>query len=357
MAWRAEPSLEYLRQKERLAQLEKERGPGEFFKPRKSKPKKISPTSQPPVAANDNAPVKVKSFSEAKAILSYRNHQDHEPEPLRSNWATVPADETVSTAQSEKLSSDFLVETKPSPKKLEKAIEAAKNGDIEYYPNGTIARIGTLKFADGKKHCQKVTVIGPFGDVEEEWQLLPGGAMLGCSERLTTAAGGQGTAVTLPNDDTCMRMGVAKHTFIPKGTTITGRDYTPEETQAKIDEAIANTAVMPPVTKCPPGIAAGTACYSDQFIGGKIGSTGKGGAVQWYDVFAARRQQIEEREAHDALSTADKRALRAALTAASFEEVGIAAGLSPIYAKKGGGKARLLAANDNLDAALKKIAG
>jgi hypothetical protein len=148
----------------------------------------------------------------------------------------------------------------------------------------------------------------------------------------------------------------APHQFIPKGEMQPRATCTKEETRELIAQAIANTPVMPPVTKCPPGIASGTEKYSDQFVGMKPKASGKGGAISWVDFYTAGRDRAEWLAVLDELDAGDKAVLEAALSAENLAEVGEAAGQSREYARRKGGKMVLVAANDNLAVKIEHVA-
>src|SRR5690606_38196568 len=144
---------------------------------------------------------------------------------------------------------------------------------------------------------------------------------------------------------------VTKRGYIPSGRRRKGRSYSAAESRALIEQAIANTPVLPPVTKCPPGIASGTARYSEQFIAMKIGSTGKGGLNHWVERYTAGQEYEAWVAAHKSLSEKDRTVRDTALTAETLAEVGQAAGQSKMYAdKRSGWRRALIAPNDNLAA-------
>lgn len=318
------------------------------------------------VAANDNVPTKL--AEQLQALLDYRNRPDTPPDPLQSSWTTDPS--TVIIEQdagdeeefAERYAEDMLLEVTPSIKEIVRQIQA---GEVVRNEAGQIVAIGTLRFSDGEKH-ERAHKRGLDGDVVAYMRKMPAGAMLGTTEKIGGPhAGGLPPTVTISNQNITALFFGRDETGKPNNyrtyqpgvrSKRRGRSYTAEESRKLIDEAIANTKVMPPVTKCPPGMASGTARFSDQFIGLKIGSTGKGGAPNWVDFFMAGRDHEEWMEAVADLDEKDVTVLSAALSARSFAEVGVAVGQGAAYAdKKGGGKRALIAANDNLTAAIKKM--
>lgn len=294
---------------------------------------------------------KRRSFSEQlSAVLTYRNQPDHPPEPLQSNWSVVPANDNKATAKTESLVGEKLLRVTPT---IEEIMRATR-GDWVWDEEGRLVAIGHLRFSTGTQ-TEKAYMRGPDGDVVQYYRHMPIGAMLGCREQLTDDAGGQPSPPAVSNEELARRMGV-QHRLYQRGTTRRpGKSYTAEQSRVLLGDAIANTKRMPPVTKCPPGIASGTARYSDQFIATKIVSSGHGALIQWQDLYSAGVDYAEYRKAHDALSTKDRKVLDKAMTAGSFAEIGTAAGQSMEYARRKGGRRALVAANDNLASAVKKL--
>lgn len=281
-----------------------------------------------------------------QALLAYRNTPDHRPEPLQSNWSVAPANDNHITARTERLANEKLLKVTPT---IEEILRNMREDWV--WRDGRVASIGRLKFSDGTKH-EMGLVTGLDGKVERRMVRVPAGAMLGCTETLTEDAGGQSANITIGNAEFCRRMGVTPRKFIPSGTRRRGKSYSPAQSRALIAEAIANTPVMPAVTMCPPGVASGTAQYSDQFNGGKIGSTGKGGLIHWVDLYVAGLEHDAWVAAGHAVSPEDKAVLEAAMTATSLASMG-----------RGGHRRtrerqalkRLVAANDNYFAAYRKF--
>lgn len=283
--------------------------------------------------------------------MAIRNMPDHNPEPIQSNWVTEPSQAHVEVEVRATLHTEQYLRVTPSLDEIYREMhhEPERNGD------GQIVAIGRLHFSDGTQ-TEKAFTIGPDGDVIQYDRRMPTGAMLGAEERLTDGAGGNAPArVTIGNSTLALRFGVQPVGYIPGGRKRRGTSYTAEQSRALIEQAIANTKTMPEVTRCPPGIANGTAQASDCFIGMKIGSTGKAGAASWVDQFVATQEREIERKAHDEMSTQDKAVLQAALVAGSLAEVGITVGQSPEYARRKGGKHALVAANDNYAINLQKF--
>lgn len=317
--------------------------------------------------ANDNKPKYVRgSFADAiPAVLEYRNRPDSPPDPLQSSWSTDPSTvipDTDGSSAPAKYEEDLLLEITPSLQQIEREV---KTGRVERNADGQIISIGRLKFSDGNQF-ERAMVNGETG-VEAKKVRMRAGSMLGTTEKVGAPHGGSAPAVvTIGNKHFTGFLGGWDKDGDPKhwrpytpGKLRRGKrkNLNPEQSAQLIKDAIANTKVMPSVTVCPPGVACGTARFSDQFIGMKIGSTGKGGAPGWVDYFIAGREHDDWMEALSLIEGPAAEALATAMSASSFAEVGMAVGQSRSYAdKRGGGRKALVAANDNLTEVYKKIA-
>lgn len=309
-------------------------------------------------AANDNIPSKL--AEQLQALLEYRNRPDTPPDPLQSSWSTDPSTVIIEQGVAEedefieRFAEDMLLEVTPSIKEI---VRQMRTGEVVRNEAGQIVSIGTLRFSDGEKH-ERAYKRGLDGDVVAYMRKMPAGAMLGATEKIGGPhAGGLPPTVTISNQNITALLLGRDEDGRPKNyrgyqqgvrNKRRGRSYTAEESRKLIAEAVANTKVMPEVTKCPPGLACGTARFSDQFIGLKIGSTGKGGAPNWVDFFMAGRDHEEWMESVADLDEKDVTVLSAAMSARSLRDVGMQVGQSPEYARRKGGKLALLAANDNL---------
>lgn len=304
-----------------------------------------------------------KSIAEQlQALLAYRNTPGHTPEPVKSAWTVVKDEALIDIETSHGLFPEHRLEITPSIAEIERAYKnesgATDPGKIVRNDDRQIVAIGPLRFSDGNQ-TEKAFTIGPDGDVVQYDRRMPIGAMLGTTEKIGALAGGSDkpAMVEISNSALCAELALPNARYV-SGTRKRrkGRSFTRDESVALLAKAIANTTVMPPVKKCPPGIACGTARFSAQFVGMKIGSTGKGGAPNWIDIGVALAEHAAERKAHEEISMSDKATLDAALTARTFKEVGMSAGFSSSYARRAGGRRALIAANDNFAVARKKFA-
>jgi hypothetical protein len=308
-----------------------------------------------------------KLAEQLSALLAYRNTPDHSPEPIKSNWSTEPANDNAAMTKVERLANEKLLKVTPSIEEIARNMREdwawhppepsgrndPKTGEpLNKASTGPLKSIGRLKFSNGTQH-EPVLIRGDDGKVERRLMPVRRNAMLGCTETLTDEAGGQGGAVTISNAVFCERMGVERRDFTPSGKRRPGKSFSPAQSRRMIDEAIANTLVLPSVTKCPPGVASGTAQYSEQFIGMKIGSTGKGGLIHWVDLYTAGLEHEAWVAAAGSLGEKDRAVLDAAMAAGALADID--PGGSDRGARKRGRRA-LIAANDNLAEYLKNFA-
>jgi hypothetical protein len=333
--------------------------------------------AKPVRAANDNR----LDADRVPALVQYRNEPDHPYEPLQSNWSVTPAGVVeIEETDGEDgpavplYNVELELEITPSTKQILKAMR----GDWTWYePDPEDPELGTptesiggLHFSNGEKR-ERMLKTGPDGKVATYLCKMPDGAMLGASEKVGAPKGGANQSseqVTISNrnlthlvmkrDDKgeLLNPPPEPRKFITGGKVCRGKSLTAKESRVMIDEAIVNTKVMPAVTICPPGIASGTAKYSDQFIGMKPKASGKSGAIGWVDIYAAGKQREEWLATLDELDDGDKQALEAALSADNYAEVGEAVGQSSEYARRKGGRLVLVAANDNLAEIIQRVA-
>lgn len=300
------------------------------------------------------------------AFLAHVSSPTHKPEPVTSSFSMTPANDNGVVAKTEQLFNEKLLKVTPSVEQIQRAMEqdwvwsdpelhpTKKNKDntpVQLASTGPLKSIGPLHFSDGKK-TEKAYMRGPDSDVIQFDRTMPRGSMLGTTESLVEDAGGSSASITIGNSTFCGRFGLENHEYVPGKRRRKGKSYTSDESRELIAKAIANTPVMPAVTVYPKGMAAGTAQYSDQFIGMKIGSTGKGGAPSWVDIFMAGEEQKAERLAHAEMTEEDKAVFAAAIEAQTLADI------SPggtIQGARKRGKRLLVAANDNYAANLQKF--
>lgn len=308
--------------------------------------------------ANDNVKVARGSLAGALTeVLEYRNRPDSPPDPLQSNWSTDPS--TVipdgvfdGDDEVEPLAEDLLLEITPSIAKIMHEVkfgEVVRNGG----KNGAITAIGKLKFSDGTQ-TEQAMVNGATG-VELKKAVMRAGSMLGTTEKLGGSHGSSAPAVvTIGNAALSGRLGVDHRPYTPSvRKRRKGKSLNAEQSRANLEQAIANTPVMPPVTVCPPGVACGTARYSDQFIGMKILPSGKGGAPNWTDQFMAMRDYEDWQAAIREAEPQHLEVIRSAMSARAIADLGDFGHRRTLERQ---GWRKLTAANDNLAQNKRKFA-
>lgn len=290
------------------------------------------------------------------AVLAYRNRPEH-AEPIQSNWSTVPANDNFDPEEVADFGYERNLLITPS---VQEIMRQVRKGPVVRNAEGQIIAIGRLEFSDGTQ-TERAYRRDASGQIEEYDRVMPIGAMLRTEERLQGQAGGTGYTDAdrrWSNDFFADALDTAPARHIKGRKRVRepdDKDYTAAESRALLDAAIANTAKMPPVTYCPPGLPCAGARVSDSFVGMQKGKKGESGSIAWEDV-AHRVENVRVwRRVRKALRDKDRKALDAAMTARTLADIGEAVGQEHEYARRKGGKRALLAANDNLAAAIKKF--
>ncbi|MGG7534667.1 hypothetical protein [Rhizobium sp. 12,4] len=275
-----------------------------------------------------------------------------------TNWSPIAS----CPAQAEDLAgmhAERRVSIRPTWQEIVRQVET---GDVEYgwhtddhgKKHKVVVRIGKLKFSDGTQ-TERCMMAGIDGDPVTGLIRMPVGAMLGTKEEQERTLGGNGASSGESNAWFSNVFGVEPRAYVAGGKKRRGRIYSRDEAASMLADAIANTPIMPPVTRCPDGMAMGTQRIADNFIGMKKSPKGNGGSIAWQDLSDKIAERETFIEAERLMTSKDKAILAAASSARNMSDIGAAAGLSRSYSiKKGGGRRALLAANDNLMAAIKK---
>jgi len=286
------------------------------------------------------------------AVLAYRNRPDVAvPEPMRSNWTLVPANDNADPEEV----ADFGLEWRHgiTPSKAE-IMRQVRKGPVVRNAAGQIIAIGALRFSDGTQY-EKAQTIGPSGHTIWYDRRMPAGAMLGTKERQSAAAGAGESPerVAISNSSLSKAFGVEPRGYI-EGTRKRrrGKSYSAAQSRALLAEAVANTPILPPAFVCPPGLPTGTAHASDCFVGMKIAASGKSGAVGWVDILTSRRDRQDWFAAEQALDAETKAVLDQTMSARSIAELGSS---GHRRTRERQGWTRLQAANDVYSSALAKI--
>jgi hypothetical protein len=290
------------------------------------------------------------------ALMAYRNRPEGEPESVKTNWTTVPANDNADPEETIDFSFERNLLVTPS---VQEILRQIKTKDVERNDAGQIIRIGKLRFSDGTQ-TERAYTQGPDGDVIQMDARMPVGAMLGTTEKAKEQSGGKGyTQAQLEQSNLffAAMLDTIEPRYIKRTKRRNGPSLTADESRVVLAKAIANTPKMPKVRRYKPGLPCGGQRIADSFIGMQKGKKGESGAIAWEDIATHKVNREIWDEALARLADEDKTVLDAALVARTYEEVGIAAGQSRLYARdNGGGKRALKAANDNLAIILKETA-
>lgn len=284
------------------------------------------------------------------ALMEYRNRQET-VEPIGSSWTVVASNDNASADEISNLSQERSLRVTPS---VDEIMRQVATDDVERNEAGRIIRIGKLRFSDGTQ-TEKDFKRGSDGKVAEYERTMPVGAMLGCREKAEAALGegmSGGAHLKRSNDFFAETLNTDPLHVVRRGVRRNGPGFSRDEMQAMLDEAIANTKVMPAVKRYPSGLPSAYKRVADSFNGMKVSTSGgSSGSIAWQDV----SDSIAQREVWDAalaeISESDKAALDAAMDARTWAD--ISPGGSVQGARKRG-KRKLTIANDNLSTALRK---
>lgn len=300
------------------------------------------------------------------AFRRYITEPDHEPEPIQTNWTIIPANDNNPEDLAD-MKAERLWDISPSPEEIMRQVG---KGEVEYgthlddedKPHKVIIRMGRLRFSDGTQTEQgfKLSI---DGQVVAAQIRMPVGAMLGMTDKERAQRGGDENPQDVKDSNgyfagekTDFRpAGLFKAQFSKPVRRAKRQERTAQTTKAQdrqmIAEAMAKTDV--PVTKCPDGFPASPAKLAHLFPGMVKVATGDSGSQSWEDTVIERESRNEWFRWVDGLKPEDKAVLDASKSARSFEDLG---GDAPKRTAIRRGKRALIAANDNLMAAIKACA-
>jgi hypothetical protein len=268
---------------------------------------------------------------------------DHEPEPLQTNWSVVPANDN-NPEDVEGMAAERRWRMKPS---IEEIMRAADSGDIERNDAGQVVRIGRIRFSDGSQTEQgfKLTIDGKVVAAQIR---MPAGAMLGTKDAAESQLGAEedSQAATASNRYFADLLKTLPHRYRSGGKRRRGRNYSRDEAAAMLAEAYANTNMaMVTFTRYPDGLPCGSPKMAQVFPGMVKTCTGESGSMAWQDIVTAKADRDVWAATVDSLKDDDRETLTAALSAGSLGDIG---GSAPKRSAIRRGKAKLIAANDNL---------
>lgn len=295
------------------------------------------------------------------AIRRAVTEPDHIPEPLQTNWSTTVANDN-NPEDVEGMKMDKLWDISPSTGEIMRQVE---NFEEIKNDQGLTIRWGSLRFSDGTQTEQgyKVTV---DGEVVVHQFVVPAGGMLGTTDKERVQRGGDenpedatSTKNYFSGKETDFRPAGLFNALHPKPVKRTKRrDRTGPKTKAEerqwLADAIAGTAVMPAVKKIEDGFPASPANLAQLFPGLVKVCTGSSGSQAWNDIATLREDRDEWFKWVASLKDEDRSVIEVARTAGSYVDL-VDKG-TPRRTAFRQGKARLIAANDNLMAAMNKMA-
>lgn len=287
-------------------------------------------------------------------------------EPVQSNWAEAPSLITYEREEISDMEVERRIRIRPSVNEIISGLEGVEftnragrvvpaSGDIERASNGAVVRLGKLRFSDGTQteRAHKLTVDGGVVVFDE---VLPLGAMVGTREAQERALGGSGAEDDAESNRRLAEVfGVQHRAYRPGGRRKGGKSYTSKESAAMLADAVANTRDMPAITKCRPGIACGAARATDQFVGMSVNPSGSGESIAWGDIGRALADRDAWASAVALLKDEDRDAVEMAAGARSMRHVSSSLGFGSGGQSMRKIKSMMIAANDNLSRAYKKV--
>lgn len=287
------------------------------------------------------------------ALRAYATAPDHNPEPIQTNWATVPANDNDPEDVAD-LHVERRWRMKPS---VEEIMRQVATGDTQRNDAGQIIRIGKLHFSDGTQTEAGFKLV--MGTPVAARIRMPAGAMLRTKDAEEGQLGGDEDPqhIAASNAYFAEAFDVKPRGYQSGGRRKRGSNIGHEEAKAILEDAYARTDMSKVTfTRYPDGLPSGGPKVADNFLGMQKTTCGDSGSVMWQDIVTARVNQKTWHDALDALKAKDRAVLEAAKTARTYADVGASVGMSREYARRKGGRKALIAANDNLMAAINKIA-
>lgn len=287
------------------------------------------------------------------AIKAAMNRPEGPVETLETNWSNIAAnDNNPEDLAGKHVERRWAI--RPTPAEIMKQVE---DGEVVRNKAGQIVSICKLEFSDGTA-TEKAYTYGADGKLIMYDAPMPVGAMLKTKDAQERMLGGDGLA---PSNRIYTAIYKAKH----HGKAIRkdrervkleraeAKNLTKSELQDELEAAIANTSEMPVVTVCPKSFPWKPGNLRELFMGVEKGKKGESGSIAWQDISTHIVEREVWHETIAALSADDQDALKALETARSVADLVPPAPKRTAIRK---GKARLVALNDNIDAAYKKSA-
>lgn len=283
-------------------------------------------------------------------LLAWRARPEGEIHTTETNWSTVAANDNDPEDLADK-HAERRWRIRPSMDDIEASM---KSGIVERNEAGQVVRIGTLQFSDGTQ-TEKAYHYGPEGKLVQYDAVMPVGAMLHTTDVQERMLGG--------DDDSAGSDSYFKETLKVGNrhkSAIRRREDDPSfervdrsnvDSKAILVEAYANTPSLPAVTYGKAALPWRPARLTDLFVGMKKGKKGESGSISWQDISASMVAHETWRRVDASLSDRDRETLDAVGTARTFADISPGGRRSASTRR---GKRALLAANDNLMAAINK---
>ncbi|RWN58741.1 hypothetical protein [Mesorhizobium sp.] len=302
------------------------------------------------------------SLAAQLAALKAAIQRPTEPiEPLKTNWSTVAAnDNNPEELVDKRVERRWSI--RPTLSEIEREIE---DGETTYgfhvdesgKKHKITVAIGNLQFSDGTA-TEKAYTYGPDGKVVMDDVQLPVGAMLKTKEAQERTLGGDGI---LSSSGIYTKIYKARHPGevkrrdpeLVKRERAEAQPRTKTEMRQELADAVARTVSLPTTKVYPPGFPWQASNLRELFMGVEKGRKGESGSIAWQDISTHVVEREVWAETIASLSNEDKVTLRGAETAASLSDFG---GSGHRRTRERRGKTRLLALNDNIQAAYKKSA-
>ncbi len=289
-----------------------------------------------------------------KALMAYRNRSEVEYEPMQTNWSVTPA--ANDNDPEEIIDLRFERDWRQTPS-VQAIMDSVATEDTERNDNGQIVRIGKLRFSDGMQ-TEKGYTNGVDGDVIQADIRMPTGAMMGMKDKPDRQSGGEvhPSETKASNQYFEDMLGTIPHRYIPNGKRRNGESFTAEQSAKILADAYANTDMEKVTyTHFPKGLPCGSPKVADSFLGMRKTTCAGGGGEKWEDTLTAMIDRDVWFDALQELKDRDRDVLDMAMGNVSLESIGRKGGHGSKYAAVAG-RRRLMAANDNFAAILKKSA-
>lgn len=286
-----------------------------------------------------------------EAVRRYVTEPDHAPEPITTNWSTVPSNDN-NPEDVEGMRVERRWRMKPS---IDEIMRSVSEGPIEKNPHDQVVRIGRLRFSDGSQ-TEKGFKLTIDGKVVSAQIRMPVGALLGTKDAAESQLGSEEDSqhVTASNRYFADLLKTLPHRYRAGGKRSRGQNFTPAESREILAKAYANTDMsMVTYTKYPDGLPCGSPKAADAFPGMVKSQRGESGSMSWQDIVVAKADRDIWAATVSSLSERDRTVLDAATSGKSLREIG---GHGHIRTAERRAKRDLIAANDNLMAAINNFA-